>query len=303
MEIPQALKQLYKHWPEHSIEKPKNAEGQVEYNQPLMESIEAFIHERINIWEQKEQNQPKPWTQDPVLSKYRFCNIFREFDKQTITFHTLLKPLTTDFPLWLMNMFYCRLVANPNTISKTGLLNFSHADNIKLKYCLQNLPRPKYGTPYVFPVSTILKSKYPTRELLLTEYLPKNIKPLAETISQFRKEPVAKALGRVISKFNFNLSFLWTEVLIDTAYQYPNLLDLFEEFPVGPGAKPTLARINSAVPPSILVQKLATQRKQTGVTFGGTPVTLSAENWEGIACEFRKYSNLQIGKGRKRIYR
>lgn len=39
------------------------------------------------------------------------------------------------------------------------------------------------------------------------------------------------------------------------------------------------------------------------LTYKGSNVFLSAENWEGIGCEFRKYTNLINGNGRKRIYR
>ena len=41
----------------------------------------------------------------------------------------------------------------------------------------------------------------------------------------------------------------------------------------------------------------------TYLTYEGEPVWLSAENWEGIGCEFRKYTNLLAGTGRKRLYR
>ncbi len=41
----------------------------------------------------------------------------------------------------------------------------------------------------------------------------------------------------------------------------------------------------------------------TGLTYKNEPIILSAENWEGIGCEFRKYTNLKAGNGRKRLYK
>jgi hypothetical protein len=38
------------------------------------------------------------------------------------------------------------------------------------------------------------------------------------------------------------------------------------------------------------------------LTYNHKPVYLSAENWEGIGCEFRKYTNLKNGTGRKKLY-
>ncbi len=70
-----------------------------------------------------------------------------------------------------------------------------------------------------------------------------------------------------------------------------------------PGSLPTLQRIDKREKPSILVSRLSELPFDTGITFEGVPLVLSAENWEGIGCEFRKYTNLKSGKGRTRIYK
>jgi hypothetical protein len=38
------------------------------------------------------------------------------------------------------------------------------------------------------------------------------------------------------------------------------------------------------------------------LSFNAKPVRLSVENWEGIGCEYRKYTNLAKGLGRKRAF-
>lgn len=44
----------------------------------------SFIYERQLIWYRKEfLKQPAPWTEDKVLQKYLFCNIFRRQDRGT----------------------------------------------------------------------------------------------------------------------------------------------------------------------------------------------------------------------------
>lgn len=43
-----------------------------------------FIKERHRIYERKSAGLPKPWTTDPILQNYRFCNVYRELDTQTI---------------------------------------------------------------------------------------------------------------------------------------------------------------------------------------------------------------------------
>lgn len=299
MELPEHLKNLYRHWAYHSNNVPGNA-GSVDAIIP--QEILWFIRERIEVWKKKTSGAPGPYTTDPILARYRFCNIFREFDRQTIEFHRLLNPLRDDFSLWLLNMFYCRMVARPETIQKLGFLSFDDPTNKVIYECFLALDRPRFGTPYVFPVSCIQKSPFPTRERFITQFLPLVMPRIADEIQSWHKKSVFDGVQTILPLFGFNLSFLWTEVLIDTAYQYPEQIDLFKQFPIGPGAKPTFKIISPNIDPSIFVRQLATLPFETSLTFEGKRVRLSAENWEGIGCEFRKYTNLKQGRGRKRLY-
>lgn len=303
MEIPTKLKKLYRHWNFHTSSKPvRISSSQVFKDKKLFENISWFINERIDIWKKKTSGKLPPYTKDSILSKYRFCNIFREFDKQTIEFHTLLNPLRDNFSLWLLNMFYCRMVANPQTVKKLGFLSFER-ENKEFYKKFVALPRPCFGVPYIFPISTILKSKTPTRELFISEFLPVIMKPIAEEISGWNKMSVYEGTQKIIPIFGFNLFFLWNEVLIDVAYQFPQYIDLFKRFPIGPGSVPTLKKIDSSKDLSILAQELVLLDFNTGLTYKKKSLRLSAENWEGIGCEFRKYTNLKGGNGRKRLFK
>lgn len=297
MKLPTHLKNLYRHWPLHTTEQAKTCVGEIP------EEICRFIEERMHIWEKKTVGLPRPYTDDPILSKYRFCNILRELDRQTIEFHTLLNPLRDDFPLWLLNMFYCRMVARPETIKTVGLLSYNQKTNELFYKKFIASPRPRFGTPYVFPVSTILKSKTPTRELFITRYLPNITLKIADEIQTWEKKSVYDGVNILLPIFGYNLSFLWTEVLIDVAYQFPQYLDLFKQFPIGPGSMPTIKKLSDDKEPSTIVAELATFGITVDLSYEQKPILLSAENWEGIGCEFRKYSNLKRGEGRKRLYR
>jgi hypothetical protein len=298
MELPENLKTLYRHWPLHvSGTRKSTGSNNIFEDKKLYKEISDFVHERINIWHKKTSGKASPYTSNPILSTYRFCNIFREFDKQTMEFHALLNPLRDNFSLWLLNMFYCRMVARSETIMKTGLLSFDTKKNEAVYKKLLALPRPRYGNAYIFPVSIIMKSSTPTRELFITKHLPKVMRSVAKEIKSWKKLSVYAGVERILPIFGFNLRFLWTEVLIDMAYQYPEYLDLFGEFPIGPGALPTQKRVKASV------KDLSRINFNTGITYKNKPLRLSAENWEWIFCEFRKYTNLKTGRGRKRIYK
>lgn len=42
-----------------------------------------FINERHLIWTRRNAGLDKPWTDDPILQNWRFCNVFRRLDKQS----------------------------------------------------------------------------------------------------------------------------------------------------------------------------------------------------------------------------
>jgi len=302
MELPDHLKSLYRHWGKHLIADSTTDSPVVCFTDPtLYKNMAAFIHERIAMWERK-QTQSTPYTLNPILSQYRFCNIFREFDRQTISFHTLLNPLRDDFPAWLLNMFMCRMIARPETSEAIGLLSFDPTKNKTWIDRLLSIPSPRYGSAYVFPISTIQRSSTPTRETFLAYHLPTVMPMIATEIESWRDRSVYDGIESILPLFGFNHHFLWTEVLIDVAYQFPERVDLFSRFPIGPGSAPTMHRINPNADPSLLVAQLAQGFVDLNLTIGNKPLRLSAENWEGIGCEFRKYTNLSAGHGRKRLY-
>lgn len=48
-----------------------------------VENFFAFARERYQIFLRRCAGEPGPWTDDPILQEYRFCNIFREDDRVT----------------------------------------------------------------------------------------------------------------------------------------------------------------------------------------------------------------------------
>lgn len=57
------------------------------------EAFFAYARERQSILLRRRAGGPPPWTDDPVLRKYRFCNVFREDDRTTIWFRENVRDL------------------------------------------------------------------------------------------------------------------------------------------------------------------------------------------------------------------
>ncbi|HVX93107.1 MAG TPA: nucleotide kinase domain-containing protein [Candidatus Dojkabacteria bacterium] len=302
MEVPNELKNLYNHWQIHTIP-PKPSSQKNLISKTLYYKIIQFANERMVIYEKKEQGATPPFTSNEILRKYRFCNIYRELDRQTIEFHTILKSLVSKPDIWLLNMLFSRFICNTQTIKAVGLLNFDLKNNELVYEKLMSLPRPKYGNAYIFPISTIQKSKYDTREKFFCFYLPQVVQVITEELFTLKGSSMSDALDRILPLFGFNLKFHWTETLIDFCYQYPGHIDLYKQFPIGPGSLPTMKRLSNLDPELTCLRLVETvPLKFNYLTFNDNPIYLSAENWEGIGCEYRKYCNLINGGGRKRLF-
>ena len=88
-------------------------------NDPI-ERFVAFTHEREAIRLRRAQGLPPPWTSEPILQTYRFCNIRREDDRTTrwIADHWR-EPHQDDPDLWFA-MVVARFANWPDTLAELG---------------------------------------------------------------------------------------------------------------------------------------------------------------------------------------
>lgn len=49
--------------------------------QPVFDAYWRFAAERQRIFDQRAEDRPGPWTNDPILRRYKFCNTFRASDR------------------------------------------------------------------------------------------------------------------------------------------------------------------------------------------------------------------------------
>lgn len=78
----------------------------------------AFAAERHNVYIRRNQGLPKPWTQDPILRNYRFCNIYRELDKVTVwIMDNWINPFVDSDDL-AARALIGRLINHPDTLQK-----------------------------------------------------------------------------------------------------------------------------------------------------------------------------------------
>jgi hypothetical protein len=86
-----------------------------------MEQLLNFIRERESVRRKREAGLPYPWTDNPILRDYRFCNIEREQDRVTKGIAALYREPHKDDPgLWFALLVARRAVNWPDTLKQIG---------------------------------------------------------------------------------------------------------------------------------------------------------------------------------------
>lgn len=82
-----------------------------------------YINERHLIYHKRNTLQePWPWTEDPVLQRYSFCNVYRELDKVTVWIRENWREPYAEDPRLFFNMCVARQFNWPPTLDFLGYM-------------------------------------------------------------------------------------------------------------------------------------------------------------------------------------
>lgn len=68
----------------------------------------AFAAERQRVLQRRRAGEAPPWTIDPVLQQYRFCNVYREDDRTTVWFRDRIRGPLSESSHVLLATIACR---------------------------------------------------------------------------------------------------------------------------------------------------------------------------------------------------
>jgi len=236
-----------------------------------------FIKERESIRKKKEAGEPKPWTKDPILQKYKFCCIFRQDDKTTKALQARIKGMSKENAI--LNIFLLRLINNVSEINRIPLVEFGKAedwttDSIKWGDAFIVLPAMPKGSTKIGEVKRLLVG--------------------VET-SILARETVLGCFERMRIK-----GLILYEMMCDW-WSFAGLPETYCN--IGGGAKPTLKRMFPGERPSVeQIEWIVDDLNKRGIShekYG--KVTMRVV--EGCLCEVRKIHALRQGTGRRRYYR
>lgn len=281
-----------------------------------------FIVDRQRIYCLKSTGEPKPWTDDKILQTYKFCNVYRELDKCTIYLSEHIKTLTIEEKLFRIILF--------RRFNKSGLfdlLDYHPGDRFDAEGIIKRLDGIRKTQPEVkFFNDAYTLCQYPyNRKIRMKDKHVQILLSMKDLKKEMRLVYYIWDAQKLFEKLQFPGHpigpFLAYQIMQDLAYTgYP--INGFENFTyVGPGARPAVDLIFPGngvftsggyaeacrVLRNYQMCAFATIKSNTGKKWSkyAAPFQpfLSLHNVQASLCEFRKYTNLKKGKGRRRLYK
>lgn len=85
-----------------------------------MRKLLYWMEERQRIYLKRQKGEPWPWTADPILRRYKFCNTYREQDRVTVWIRkNWREPFALHPNLWFA-MCLARMINWPDTLEEIG---------------------------------------------------------------------------------------------------------------------------------------------------------------------------------------
>lgn len=276
------------------------------------QSLLNFMHERHSIYIKKEMGRKPPWSKDPILQKYYFCNVYRELDKVTIAIKNYIrKPYAKNNNLWFM-LAIARQFNLPSTlfsIMNERLWPVEKWEPRKIKDLLSHLKdsgEKLYNSAYMITGSGAEgKEKHHLTIDILTD-LWKSRRPIEEALKQNSLETAWK----VFLPFRSWGPFMSYELVTDLRHtRYLNRAkDIYTWANAGPGAVRGLNRLigvplNSKWSRNQSVVQMREILDDVSNRWKSSP-KLEMRDIEHSLCEFDKYMRCKEGlNGRRmRIY-
>lgn len=272
------------------------------YAFPQFQRFIAFVIERHRIYERRKEGKPAPWTKDPILATYRFCNVYRELDRVTLWIAGHWRgPFSAYEDLWFA-MVVARLINHPDTLAQMPLPGrWNRAQFLKAIHQRQEVGQKAYGSAYIVSTNGTTGDK--------AEYLADHVlAPMWEQRKELRPratDSLASYYGRLIKMQGMG-TFMAAQVIADLKYadMLIHAKDWWTFAASGPGSrrgmsylmgfsggmtwkehewKDALKELSVLVTPHIKQAKMA---------------RLHNQDLQNCLCEFSKYWRTQAGRGR-----
>ena len=270
-----------------------------------------FIMERERVRLRKEAGDSAPWTDDPILREWRFCNVRRNDDRQTRLIHQgWLTPHGEDPDVWFA-MVVARLINWWPSLNAVGYPVPWSPARFKLALAARTKKKEKVFTgAYMVRADAVvsgLKSDYLADYVLTPLWAArKEVRPRSgDTLAAFHAR---------LTQFRDMGSFMAAQVVADVKYAEGSPLRWAEDWATwaapGPGSLRGLNRVcgdppdtpwNGRTPSRVWEDVFERCRQLVLMQLSTTALgNLTGQDLQNCLCEFDKYERVRLGEGRPR---
>lgn len=267
----------------------------------------SFIVERERVRVRKERGDPWPWTEDPILREYRFCNVHREDDAVTRWIAGYWRKLGEYQPDLWHQMVVARLLNNVPTLEIVDDVVGPYQDK-GFRARLRSMRAKKqriFNPAYMITTAGKKQDKI--------EYVADLLQELWAARERLRPQPgdTLNSYHMLLGQFQGLGSFLTAQVIADLKYVEPlkSASDWHTFAASGPGSRRGLNRIlgrsvNSPWSEDDWRQKLNKLQTATSVHLHRAKIELHAQDLQNCLCEWDKHERARLGEGKpKQRYR
>lgn len=255
------------------------------------EEFVYFVNERQAIYTRK-QTGPAPWTKDPILATYRFCNVFRELDPVTQYIHQWLKYRGMD--ALVARATLARYINEPTTLE--------HIDNgpWNAAVYLRGLQEWRGSGHRVFNPAYIVSTNGIAMDKL--EYVVQLVQRVHEEVDIEQGTTLEAAAAQLLRVRGVG-SFMAGQIIGDLKHTHLllNATDWWHWCTPGPGSKRGLNKVRG-LPVNTNwrannFQDAAHMLYTDVVADLVLPAKLDMQNLQNCLCEFDKWCRVKDGTG------
>lgn len=270
-----------------------------------VEELSKFVIERHNIYLRRLEGKPKPWTQDPILQKYRFCNVYRELDAVTQWIaRNWRNPNKRDPYIWFA-MTVARFINLPDTLNELG-----YPVPWNRKRFLQLLDNRSTLGLSVYNGAYMVRSDPGSKAIYLANLFD-NLWNRKDNLTEVFKDSDLINIHFYLTQQRGIGSFMAGQIIADIKYVLPYLDagDWASFACMGPGSARGLARVlNYPVDYKWKEQEWFTHHTKLCIELNTILPNVKmkrmhAQDVRKCLCEFDKYERARLGEGRpKSLY-
>ena len=268
---------------------------------PLGRAVEAaeWITERECIRVRKERGDKRPWTKDPILATYRFCNVHREDDAVTKWLDEHWRRPYVHHENFIKAITLARLVNWPPTLSAMGFPETW--DEQQMVRIIETRLTKAWGSAYI--VST--NGKPINKALYVVHHVSGQV---AGSAAYAKNYGSLKSLHIALQTVNGLGSFMAAQIVADVKNTKHHPLHFAADWwtwaAPGPGSLRGLRRYfhGKGLPSTEFLTSLAIMKHEVQPLLPDWIEPMCMQDWQNCCCELDKYWRTKSGEGRPKAY-